>query len=346
MRKIKILVFNENDVLRNMINTFSNESECEIIYDDYYENISFSDEKLVLAFSTDSIGSNINLMKFIKRLKDNKVFFNNSYGTLLVNSESDLYSKTLSQQVVFLMNQMGLTFIGQPMIETIKDYLNYETWQKVYTDKTLKEICEIQIMNLARKFNDFKRNKIKDPKILVIHASSHHTSNTLMLWNMIKGHLKGYTINEIEIEDGQVTDCNGCPFEMCLHFAEKNSCYYGGVILEDILPAIENSDYIVWICPNYNDSISAKLMAVINRMTVLYRRVSLNEKTIFSVIISGNSGSDSVAKQLISSLNLNKGMILAPEFAIMEIANDSGKIVEVAGVEERATDFANKIKRY
>jgi len=346
MKKIKILVFNEDDILKKMIKTFSNEIECEIIYDSYYEKISNSNEKLVLAFSTDSIGSNNNLMKFIKELKDNNVFFNNSYGALLVNSESDLYSKTLSQQVVFLMNQIGLAFIGQPMIETIKDYLNYETWQKVYTDKTLEEICEIQISNLAKRFYNFKKNIVKNPKILVLHASSHHTSNTLMLWNMVKEHLEGSTINEIEIEDGQITDCNGCPFEMCLHFAEKNSCYYGGVILENILPAIEESDYIVWICPNYNDSISAKLMAVINRMTVLYRRMSLHEKTIFSVIISGNSGSDSVAKQLISGLNLNKGMILAPAFAIMEIANDSGKIVEVKGIEERAANFANRIKKY
>ncbi len=87
-------------------------------------------------------------------------------------------------------------------------------------------------------------------------------------------------------------------------------------------------------------------MAVINRMTVLYRRISLNDKVIFSVIISGNSGSDSVAKHLISALNLNKGLILPPDFSIMKIANDSGKIANVKNIEKDANDFAKKIMKY
>jgi hypothetical protein len=40
-------------------------------------------------------------------------------------------------------------------------------------------------------------------------------------------------------------------------------------------------------------------MAIINRITVLYRRVKLGDKTLFSVVVSGISGSGRVAKQLI-----------------------------------------------
>ncbi|MEA1974490.1 MAG: NAD(P)H-dependent oxidoreductase [Bacillota bacterium] len=346
MKKIKILLFNKDIVLEDMVKSFSSKIKCDIIRKNHFKSISFTNEKIVFAFTVDSIGSNVELMRFIKRLKDNNIVFNDSFGVILVNSNNSLYTKTLSQQVVFLLNKMNLSFIGQPMIEVIADYMNYETWNKLYKDKSLKKICEIQIEKLAKRFFDFDKEKINNPKILAIHSSSYQTSNTLMLWNMIKKNLAGYTINEIEVEDNKIVDCNGCPFETCLHYAKKNSCYYGGVVIENILPAIEESDYIIWICPNYNDSISAKLMAVINRMTVLYRRVSLHEKVIFSVIISGNSGSDSVAKHLISALNLNKGLILPPNFSIMEIANDSGKIIKVKDIEKHAYNFAKNIMDY
>ncbi len=346
MKKIKVLIFNEHPILLEMVEKFTESVPCELVYDDFYAALSFTDEKILLAFSTDTIGSNERLMTFIKKIKENNNFFKKCYAGILVNSDNDLYTKTLTQQVVFLLNQCGLSFIGQPMVEIIKGFQNYITWQKLHKDKTLKHIAKLQVEKLAKRLYNFELQQKDSPKILVLHASSYQTSNTLMLWNMIKEHLDGYDINEIEIEDGKIIDCSGCPFETCQHFARKKSCYYGGVIVDDVLPAIEACDYIVWICPNYNDSISAKLMAVINRMTVLYRRISLKDKTMFSVIISGSSGSDSVAKHLISALNLNKGFILPSEFSIMAIANDSGQIAYVDGIEEKAKTFAERIKRH
>lgn len=346
MKKIKVLVFNNHPILMEMVEKFEESVPCELFYDDFYEVLSFNEEKILLAFSTDAIGSNERLMSFIKKIKENNIFFKKCYAGIIVNSDNDLYTKTLTQQVVFLLNQRGLSFIGQPMVEIIKGFENYITWQKLHEDKTLKHIAKLQIEKLAKRLYAFELKHKDSPKILALHASSYQTSNTLMLWNMIKEYLTDYEIEEIEIEDGKIIDCSGCPFETCQHFAEKKSCYYGGVIVDDILPAIEACDYIIWICPNYNDSISAKLMAVINRMTVLYRRISLKDKTMFSVIISGNSGSDSVAKHLISALNLNKGFILPSEFAIMSIANDSGQIAYVEGIKEKAKAFAEKIREY
>jgi len=346
MKKIKVLVFNDDPILLEMVQKFTQSVPCDIVYENFYEALCFKDEKILFAFSTDSIGSNERLMNFIKKINKNKRKFRNSYAGLIVNSDNDLYTKTLAQQAVFLLNQRGLSFIGQPMVEIIGGFKNYITWQKLHEESSLEFIAKLQIEKLANRLYVFEKKEKKSPKILVLHASSYQTSNTLMLWNMIKKHLKDWDIGEIEIEDGKIIDCSGCSFETCQHFAEKKSCYYGGVIVDDVLPAIEACDYIVWICPNYNDSISAKLMAVINRMTVLYRRISLKDKTMFSIIISGNSGSDSVAKHLISALNLNKGFILPPEFAIMSIANDSGKIAYVDGIEEKAKAFAEKIRNY
>jgi len=114
-------------------------------------------------------------------------------------------------------------------------------------------------------------------------------------------------------------------------------------MVKDILPAIEKADAVVWICPNYNDAISANLMAVINRLTALYRKISFYNKSLFSVIVSGNSGSDSVAKQLIGALSINKGFRLPPYFSIMAIANDTGQIKKVHNIKEYAKNFAQNI---
>lgn len=346
MKAIKLLIFNQDVVLDKMIQAFSDSVDVEIIRENYMNHLTFNQEKLVLCFTVDSIGSNEKLLTFIRQLKNRKITFNQCYAGVLVNSGNALYTKTLTQQCVYLMNEMGLGFIGQPMVEVIQNYENFISWQKLYTEMSLEEICHQQVKKMAKRLDGFNSLIIDKPKILVLHASSYETSNTLMLWKMIEKHLEDYNIQEIEIEDGKIIDCSGCPFETCQHFASQKSCYYGGVIVDDVLPAIESCDYIVWICPNYNDSLSAKLMAVINRMTVLYRRISLKNKVMFSVIISGNSGSDSVAKHLISALNLNKGFILPPTFSIQSIANDSGKIAQVSGIEDKAFAYAKKIKEF
>lgn len=109
---------------------------------------------------------------------------------------------------------------------------------------------------------------------------------------------------------------------------------------EKILPAVEEADILVWICPNYNDSISSNLMAVINRLTTLYRQIKFYDKAIFTVIVSGNSGSDSIARQLIDALNINKGFYLPPRFALMETANDPGSVLKIPNIQDKARQFA------
>lgn len=115
-----------------------------------------------------------------------------------------------------------------------------------------------------------------------------------------------------------------------------------------IIPGtISNSfaDIIKIAIKDYNDAISAKLMAVINRMTVLYKRVKFCDKTLFSVIVSGNSGSDCVDEQLLGALNINKGFRLPPYFSLMATANDPGVIKTVQRIEKKAKEFAENIIR-
>ena len=99
---------------------------------------------------------------------------------------------------------------------------------------------------------------------------------------------------------------------MCLHYGEKESCFYGGVMVENVYPSVRAADAILMVCPNYNDALSANLTAFINRLTALYRKRQFYDKALFAIIVSGYSGCDIVARQLIAALNMNKSFYLPP----------------------------------
>lgn len=302
-------------------------------------------KKIIFAIELDQCGFNIPLFDILLKLKkrgDRSLL--NSKAVIIVQSSSELFTKSIARKIILLCNQMGCAFSGHPVVEAIKNLDNFLTWQKNYNMplfEIYKRKCKELVYNLIKE----KLVQIDHPKMLVLHSSFFKTSNTLMLWRMVKKNLEGEEIRELHVENGTVVDCRGCSYKTCIHYSEEKSCFYGGVMVKEILPAIEGADSIIWLCPNYNDAISAKLMAVINRMTVLYKRVDFHNKTIFSIIVSGNSGSDCVAKQLIGALNINKGFRLPPYFSLTAIANDSGAVKKIPGIKIEAKAFSNRIKK-
>ena len=183
-------------------------------------------------------------------------------------------------------------------------------------------------------------------KLLVLHASIRKTSNTLALWNRTEQYLKDAPLDVriISLQNGTLYDCAGCPYHTCLHYGEQGSCFYGGVMAEEVYPAVREADAIVMLCANYNDALSANLTAFINRLTALFRQVRFYDKALFAVVVSGYSGSDIVAEQLIAALNMNKTFYLPPRFALLETANNAGQAVRLPGIEERIRAFAENIK--
>ena len=89
--------------------------------------------------------------------------------------------------------------------------------------------------------------------------------------------------------------------------------------------------------------LTANIVATINRLTALYRLTKFYDKDIYAIIVSGYSGGDALAKQLISSLNMNKTFNLPPYFSLMATANDKGSIFNVPNIESIAQSFAKKI---
>lgn len=184
----------------------------------------------------------------------------------------------------------------------------------------------------------------KNPEILAIHAGNRKTSNSLSLWEMTAGNIAGKAaIEEISIRNGEIWDCRGCKYEACLHFGENAGCFYGGVMVEKVYPAILKSNILVLICPNYNDAVSANIMAFINRLTALFRTHDFSRKRVYAIVVSGYSGGDIVARQIISAVNMNKNFILPAGFVLTETANNPGDIFKISGIEKRAEEFSKRI---
>ena len=299
--------------------------------------------RILFAVPLGTSGINLELYRLIRFLREHPDFLNGFVGGLLVDSENDLYSKSAAKDLVFAANCAGCAFVGRPLVEGTRTLSNYTIVSNnlgtdlmgAYRESAAGLVKEVLGTDCVMK---------KCPKVLVLHASSHKTSNTYAIWNRVKEQLPEMEIREIGLRNGTLSDCAGCPYKMCLHFGEQGSCFYGGVMVEDVYPAVREADAIVMLCPNYNDALSANLTAFINRLTSLFRTTRFYDKALFAVVVSGYSGSDIVAEQLIAALNMNKTFYLPGQFAMMETANNAGAAMQLPGIEERMNAFAERIR--
>nr|WP_312577188.1 NAD(P)H-dependent oxidoreductase [Sedimentibacter sp.] len=317
-----------------------------------YEIIKTSDEildmrnrRILFAVELGDTGINIELSKMLEKIElSSNNFLKNSVGSIIINSKNEFFTRDTARKIILYANMAGCTFPGRPISEATGSLQNFNTYKKIQ-DMDLIDICLNDCRETVKRLMNFNAVTIKNPHILTLHASNYKTSNTLTLWKMVKDNLKGFEINEIHIENGSVRDCKGCMYKACKHYSESTNCFYGGVMVDEVYPAILDCDILIMLCPNYNDAISANMSAVINRLTALFRKTKFYDKYFYAVIVSGHSGSDIVAQQLISALNINKTFMLPPKFALMETANDIGDIERIKNITDKAAEFAENIRK-
>ncbi len=307
---------------------------------------SLQNKKILWAVELNKYGINIALEYMLQVISARgSQALESSAAAIIIQSPLELWTKSTAYRIILHTNQLGCRYIGHSVTEAVANLNNFLTWQKTLKIP-LVDIYQKMSHDLVWRLMQDRINIITEPKILVLYSNPKKTSNTMMLWQMVKGYFPGdrrLHLEERYIENGTIVDCRGCLYKTCQHYSEMNSCFYGGIVIQEILPAIEKADYLIWLCPNYNDALSAKMMAVINRLTVLYKRMDFRQKTIFAIIVSGNSGSENVAMQLIGALNVNKGFQLPPYFSLMAIANDPGAVEKVPAIREGAASFAQNI---
>lgn len=299
--------------------------------------------RILFAIELGESGINLEYVRLLKMIRTNRQIFEGSVAGLIVDGSSELYTKSVARHLEFAMNRAGCTFPGRPLVEGTVSLRNYNVIaSNLGTDNY--SAYRQSLRELVGRLLDFRRQYTDHPHILALHAGQSKTSNTLMLWNMVREGLgEEAQVREISLQNGEVYDCRGCKYETCLHLGEEGHCFYGGVITEDVYPAVLDCDALVMICPNYNDALSANLTAFVNRLTALFRVHRFYEKRLYAVIVSGYSGSDIVAEQLISSLNMNKSFLLPPEFALIRTANDRGAILKREHIREDAAQFGRRM---
>ena len=116
-----------------------------------------------------------------------------------------------------------------------------------------------------------------------------------------------------------------------------------GPMVEEVYPAVRRCDALVMLCANYNDALSANLTACVNRLTALFRQTRFYDKRLFGLVVSGYSGGDLLARQLISALNMNKSFFLPPHFCLLETANERGSLLRLPGIRNTAAAFAREM---
>lgn len=271
-------------------------------------------------------------------------------GAVLIDGPGEWFTKKIGRELIFLANQAGCAFPGKPLVEATGSLYNFNTQAKIQGLTNLQAYKE-SAARLVQKVCSFAKTAqtaaVKPiRRILVLHASSRKTSNTLLLWEMIRRHLRGAVdVEEISLRNGAVIDCRGCSYEACRHFGEQGECFYGGVIVEKVYPAIRAADVVMLICPNYNDAVSANLTAFFNRLTALFRLEfdSFAQKYVYALVVSGYSGGDIVAEQVIDAMNCNKNFSLPGQFAMLETANDPQSILQCEDIEKRAAQMAERL---
>ncbi len=315
-----------------------------------YEKIPFRDAlsnlngaRVLFALALSEHGLDADVAVLIAWLRANPYGMEGATGAILIDSAGELYTKQTANMLALAANLAGCRFPGKPLVEAT---LSLDNWrvQALRRGVTPEEAYRRSARELVSRLASFQPKLVEKPNVLLLHASDQSTSNTLQIGKAIAGKLLPYCdVREISLQNGAIFDCRGCSYKTCAHFARQNSCFYGGVITNDVYPAINECDALLLLCPNYNDSASANILAFINRLTSVLVYKSLYEKSLFSVVVSGYSGSDIIAQQVLGALCLNKTFMLPPRFCLMQTANNPGEAMRAPGMQERIDEFAKQM---
>lgn len=301
-------------------------------------------KRVLFALSTDEGGMDGPTLALLRRLRLEKDAMQGSCAAVLLDGAGELYTKQLAQDVVFAANGTGCAFMGKPLVEGTGSLYN----QHILAARlglTPEQTYRTRARGLVRRLETFQPPRFRRPRLLMLHASESGRSSTLWMGREICRRLSdACEITELSLRNGTIHDCRGCSYRTCLHFAENGGCFYGGAISETVLPAIRDCDAMLFLCPNYNDAVGANISALFNRLTSLLLQSELYDKYLFGIVVSGYSGGDLVARQLLGAMCLNKTAMLPPRFCLLRTANDLPTAQHAPDTAQCLDEFARRIR--
>ena len=299
---------------------------------------------LLFAISVDAYGPSEEYTSLLRQIRASD--YTGAVAGVLVVGETELDTKALARELIFQLNRRGCAFPERPLVEATGSLRNLRVLQKRLGLAEPEAALEAAARALVQRLLSFDPPRFARPRLLVLHASDRATSNTLSLGELVLEALgPGFAVRTLSLRNGAIEDCRGCSYKVCSHFAARGSCFYGGSIASEVLPAVRDCDALLLLLPNYNDAVGANVMAFINRLTGLHVNNELSGRRLYAVVVSGYSGGDLVAQQALGALCLNKSFLLPPNFCLLETANDPGEILRTPGIRERAAAFAERMAR-
>ena len=191
----------------------------------------FQGGRLLFAVPLGKNGVNRGYYEILAWLRCGKPVLEGALAGFLIDADSELYTKAAARELAVAANQAGAALVGRPLVEGTASLDNYIIQAaNMGTDRlgAYKKSAGI----LAEQLMEFQWSPRKEPHLLVLHASSHKTSNTLEVWNAVREKIEDHVeIREVSLRNGTLEDCSGCPYQMCLHFGERGKCVYGGPIV-------------------------------------------------------------------------------------------------------------------
>ena len=299
-------------------------------------------QKLLFAVALDGDGCSLEYYRMLSVLRRGNRLLSGCTAGAVVTGQGELYTKDVARDLVLAANLADCAFLGRPLVEATGSLRNFRVQAQIYgTDEpTAFRMAAEELIGRLSAWTGPPPVR----KILALHASVRATSNTLALWELVKAGLPdGVEVRELCLQNGTLADCIGCSYTACMHFGQQGGCFYGGPMVDEVFPAVRECDALVMLCANYNDALAANLTAFVNRLTALFRQSRFYGKRLYGLIVSGYSGGDLIARQLISGLNMNKSFYLPPRFCMMETANEKGSLVRLPGVAERSRAFAERM---
>lgn len=98
-------------------------------------------KKVIFAMELNHFSFDFYLWNLLYNLyQENSSCFNEFPCSILIHSSSELYTKDSAQNLIFLVNNMGGSFLGKPLVEATISLDNFKTWQKTLK-LTKEEIC-------------------------------------------------------------------------------------------------------------------------------------------------------------------------------------------------------------
>ena len=299
--------------------------------------------RVLFAIAVDQAGIDPEVCRLLMLLRQSPDAMQGACAALLIDGAGELYTKQTAQALLLAANLAGCWLMGKPLLEATGSLQNLDIRAKKL-GLSHRAAYDALAVQLVRRLLEFAVPGRPEAKLLMLHASNQKTSNTLALGRRVCQLLSGQVqTRELSLRNGTIHDCNGCSYRVCAHFAERGGCFYGGAMVEDVYPAVLESDALLVLCPNYNDALSANIMAFINRLTSLTVNNLLQGKQLFSIVVSGYSGGDLVAQQLLGALCLNKAFTLPPHCCMLETANDPDTAIHLPGIGDRLQRFAGGI---